>query len=62
MTAQHDAGDPDHEPSAHAGVTEDILTGRTLWVILVLAAIAGALAGFVGGAFRWLLEHTDRWR
>ncbi|MGC4964301.1 ClC family H(+)/Cl(-) exchange transporter [Gordonia sp. DT218] len=62
MTAQRDVGDPDHEPSAHAGVTEDILTGRTLWVILVLAAIAGALAGFVGGAFRWLLEHTEQWR
>ncbi|AZG46478.1 ClC family H(+)/Cl(-) exchange transporter [Gordonia insulae] len=57
-----EAGGPVDEPSAHAGVTDDILTGHTLWVILVLAALAGAVAGFVGGAFRWLLEHMDRWR
>ncbi|MEE4024917.1 ClC family H(+)/Cl(-) exchange transporter [Gordonia sp. PKS22-38] len=36
-----------------------VLTGRTLWVILLLAAGAGAVAGFVGGGFRWCLEVID---
>jgi chloride channel protein, CIC family len=50
------------EPAGDAGVDDDLLTGRTLWVILLLAVIAGAVAGFLGGAFRWLLEHIDAWR
>ncbi|WP_419229973.1 ClC family H(+)/Cl(-) exchange transporter [Gordonia sp. CPCC 205515] len=45
-----------------AGVDDDLLVGRTLWIMLGLAVIAGAVAGFVGGAFRWVLEHSERWR
>ncbi|MDL9946329.1 hypothetical protein QSJ19_12125 [Gordonia sp. ABSL11-1] len=50
------------EPAGDAGVDDDLLTGRTLWVILLLAVIAGAVAGFLGSAFRWLLEHIGAWR
>ncbi|GAC66867.1 ClC family H(+)/Cl(-) exchange transporter [Gordonia soli] len=30
--------------------------------LCVLAVVAGAGIGFVGGAFRWCLGHLDRWR
>ncbi|MDY6810480.1 MAG: ClC family H(+)/Cl(-) exchange transporter [Actinomycetota bacterium] len=50
------------EIGGDAGVDDAILTGRTLWVILLLAACAGAVAGFLGGAFRWTLERVDHWR
>ncbi len=43
-------------------VDDHMLVGRTLWAILIIAAAAGAVAGLVGGAFRWALERTDRWR
>lgn len=45
-----------------AGVDDEILHGRTLYIMLGLAVVAGAIAGFVGGAFRWVLEHSERWR
>ncbi|MFD6857606.1 ClC family H(+)/Cl(-) exchange transporter [Rhodococcus sp. NPDC060090] len=38
------------------------VTSRELLVICVLATIAGAVIGFVGGAFRWCLHVADAWR
>lgn len=35
---------------------------RELTVICVLAIIAGAVIGFIGGAFRWCLTVADEWR
>ncbi|MCH5641108.1 chloride channel protein [Gordonia sp. ABSL49_1] len=35
---------------------------RHLVVLPLTAAVAGVAAGFVGGAFRLLLEHLDTWR
>ncbi|NLU61138.1 ClC family H(+)/Cl(-) exchange transporter [Rhodococcus sp. HNM0563] len=35
---------------------------RELLVICAVATIAGAVIGFVGGAFRWCLRVADRWR
>ncbi|MDQ1130812.1 chloride channel protein [Microbacterium sp. SORGH_AS_0888] len=34
-------------------------TRRSLLVLVVVCAVAGVLAGLVGGAFRWLLERAD---
>lgn len=45
---------PNPEPTAEP------LTGSVL--VCVIAAIAGVLIGFVGGAFRWCLEIADRLR
>ncbi|MCR5979158.1 ClC family H(+)/Cl(-) exchange transporter [Gordonia jinghuaiqii] len=30
--------------------------------LCVLAVVAGAVTGFVGGGFRWCLDHLTRWR
>ncbi|MCF8610504.1 ClC family H(+)/Cl(-) exchange transporter [Gordonia sp. HY285] len=30
--------------------------------LCIVAAVAGVIIGFVGGAFRWCLSHLDRWR
>ncbi|WP_241384234.1 ClC family H(+)/Cl(-) exchange transporter [Rhodococcus sp. CH91] len=38
---------------------EQTLPLRELTTICLLAAVAGALIGFVGGAFRWCLERAD---
>jgi len=40
--------------------TDDSMRGAVL--ICVTATIAGAVIGFIGGAFRWLLEAADRGR
>nr|EMP10600.2 voltage-gated chloride channel [Gordonia sp. NB41Y] len=47
----HDPGDPDVDPT----------TRVVVWMTL-LAAVAGVITGFVGGAFRWLLVRADRLR
>ena len=39
---------------------DDSMRGAVL--ICVIATVAGAVIGFVGGAFRWLLEAADRLR
>lgn len=33
-----------------------------LWLLCVLAVVAGGVTGFLGGAFRWCLERADVWR
>ena len=51
--------------SDHAGfhrVEQERLDVRALVVLTLIAAAAGAVTGFVGGGFRWLLEHIDIWR
>ena len=51
--------------SDHAGfhrVEHERLDARTLVLLTLVAAAAGAVTGFVGGGFRWLLEHIDAWR
>lgn len=54
------------EPDAPAGETPDAEAGdssaRVLVWMTVLAVVAGALTGLVGGAFRWLLVHADELR
>lgn len=54
---------PPSLPAASAvvgGEPDDSLHGIVL--ICVTATVAGAVIGFVGGAFRWLLEVADRLR
>lgn len=41
------------------GTDEPSISARELAVICLVAAVAGALIGFVGGAFRWCLERAD---
>ncbi|MFC0315548.1 ClC family H(+)/Cl(-) exchange transporter [Gordonia phosphorivorans] len=43
------------EPAGDAGLPGP----RTLYYLTALAVIAGILAGFVGGAFRWVLVEAD---
>ena len=52
----------DNEPMTEDGAidTEDSMRGAVL--ICATATVAGAVIGFVGGAFRWLLEAADRGR
>jgi CIC family chloride channel protein len=45
---------PDHD----AGIVDDSMNGAVL--ICLTATVAGVVIGFVGGAFRWLLEAADR--
>lgn len=40
---------------------DDAAAGRW-WALVGVALVAGVLTGVVGGAFRWLLGHADRWR
>ena len=47
-------GSPDDSPG---DATTRVLVGMT-----VLAVVAGAITGFVGGAFRWLLVRADHLR
>ncbi|MEP9393545.1 ClC family H(+)/Cl(-) exchange transporter [Gordonia sp. VNK1] len=52
------ADDPDLTPAdddAHAGA-------RVLVWLTIVASVAGAITGFVGGAFRWLLVRADEMR
>lgn len=46
---------PDDEPVADSPFPGS----RTLFYLTFLAVLAGVAAGFVGGAFRWLLIRTD---
>lgn len=60
-TAPYDSevpADP-QAPSPEAGA-DDPMHGALL--ICLTAAVAGAIIGFVGGAFRWLLEAAGRLR
>ena len=41
---------------------DDRLDARALVLLTLVAAAAGVVAGFVGGAFRWLLTRLDDWR
>lgn len=43
-------------------VREPSVPARELATICVLAIVAGAVIGVVGGAFRWCLERLERWR
>ncbi|EHK85255.1 ClC family H(+)/Cl(-) exchange transporter [Rhodococcus pyridinivorans] len=43
-------------------VREPTVPARELATICVLAIVAGAVIGVVGGAFRWCLERLERWR
>ena len=43
-------------------VREPSVPPRELATICVLAIVAGAVIGIVGGAFRWCLERLGRWR
>ncbi len=51
---------PEHSDPVVADEPEDSMRGAVL--ICVTAAVAGVVIGFVGGAFRWLLEKADRLR
>lgn len=37
----------------------ELLDARVLLSLTVVAALAGVVSGFVGGSFRWLLQHAD---
>lgn len=41
---------------------EPDLPPRVLWLIPLLAIVAGILSGLVGGAFRWLLQRVETWQ
>lgn len=41
---------------------DDRLDARALVLLTLVAAAAGVVAGFMGGAFRWLLTRLDAWR
>lgn len=41
---------------------EPSVPGRELVTICLLASVAGVVIGGVGGAFRWCLNHVERWR
>ena len=47
-------------PPAQSAAADDPLHGVVL--ICLTATVAGAVIGFVGGAFRWLLQAADRLR
>ncbi|MGV9858585.1 chloride channel protein [Gordonia sp. NPDC003425] len=47
--------------SLHRPDSEDLDARSLIWLTLIAAA-AGAVAGFVGGAFRWMLMRADEWR
>lgn len=54
-----DAGDAS-PPAPPEPVADSNFPGRrTLYYLTLLAVIAGVLAGFTGGAFRWVLVKTD---
>lgn len=50
----------DEDPGASAAEPDDSMRGAVL--ICVTATVAGVVMGFIGGAFRWLLQGSDRLR
>ena len=62
VTPAAGSGDNEHHmtPEHEMGTADDSMRGAVL--ICVTATLAGVVIGFVGGAFRWLLDAADRLR
>ncbi|MGB6245156.1 ClC family H(+)/Cl(-) exchange transporter [Gordonia sp. (in: high G+C Gram-positive bacteria)] len=56
-----DQSDRPHE-APEPGPDSEFPGPRVLIALAVVAAVAGALTGVVGGAFRWLLVRAEDWR